>query len=118
VKQIVGNLSRQLPPAFIKEKKIGSATVQFIEWHTACKILDKYAPGWEWQIASITLSSDRIFLVGVLTIPTSDGTYQRSATGTELLSCSSYGDPSSNAESMAFRRCCAKFGLARYLYQR
>jgi hypothetical protein len=27
-----------------------------------------------------------------------------------------YGDPSSNAESMALRRAASKFGLARYLY--
>jgi len=29
-----------------------------------------------------------------------------------------YGDPSSNAESMAFRRACAKFGLGLYLYSK
>ncbi|WLT40311.1 hypothetical protein NON20_24525 (plasmid) [Synechocystis sp. B12] len=35
----------------------------------------------------------------------------RQATGTEDIDCNSYGDPSSNAEAMALRRCCAKFGL-------
>jgi hypothetical protein len=29
-----------------------------------------------------------------------------------------YGDPSSNAESMAFRRAAARFGLGLYLYRR
>ncbi|QYO62305.1 hypothetical protein [Leptolyngbya sp. 7M] len=29
-----------------------------------------------------------------------------------------YGDPSSNAESMAFRRAAARFGLGLYLYSK
>jgi len=29
-----------------------------------------------------------------------------------------YGDPSSNAESMAFRQATAKFGLGLYLYEK
>lgn len=61
---------------------------------------------------------ERIFLIGRLTIPTSEGKISREASGTELLNCSSYGDPSSNAESMAFRRACAKFGLGLYLYNK
>ncbi|MGC9506191.1 hypothetical protein [Baaleninema sp.] len=51
-------------------------------------------------------------------MPTADGMVVRHATGTEELNCNSYGDPSSNAESMAFRRAAAKFGLGLYLYQK
>ena len=73
-------------------------------------------------------SSDRIFLTGRLTIPTAEGNVYREATGTEELKRTdretgepielAYGDPSSNAESMALRRAAAKFGLGLYLYNK
>lgn len=70
------------------------------------------------------MTSDRLFLVGRLTIITTEGHISREATGTELLKQTdgeselAYGDPSSNAESMAFRRAAAKFGLGLYLYSK
>ena len=71
-------------------------------------------------------------MIGRLTIPTSEGNVYREATGTEELKREkfnsktgqveireiAYGDPSSNAESQAFRRCAARFGLALYLYEK
>jgi hypothetical protein len=69
-----------------------------------------------------------LFLTGRLTIPTAEGTLYREATGTEELKEINpktgeirelvYGDPSSNSESMAFRRAAAKFGLGLYLYDK
>jgi hypothetical protein len=47
-----------------------------------------------------------------------EGIIYREATGQEEGDCGSYGDPSSNAESMALRRAAAKFGLALYLYDK
>lgn len=141
--QIQSALSRPLPKAMLAIRKQGNATIPYIPWYTASKILDKYAPGWTWEICSLQLSSDRLFLIGRLTIPTAEGNLYREATGTEELKDSkvirdrdgnvfrdeydrpmsdrvelAYGDPSSNAESMAFRRAAAKFGLGLYLYQR
>ena len=68
--------------------------------------------------------------IGRLTIPTSEGNVYREASGTEELKREkynsetgeieikelAYGDPSSNAESMCFRRCCSRFGLGLNLY--
>lgn len=68
-------------------------------------------------------------MVGRLTIPTSEGNIYREAAGTEELKRHTYdkkleryvdkeiayGDPSSNAESMAFCRCAARFGSGLYL---
>ncbi len=81
-----------------------------------------------------------------ITIHAAEGAFSREATGTELLKEDkeiwlgekpnqyplkddlgrvatesrdlAYGDPSSNAESMAFRRAAAKFGLGLYLYEK
>jgi hypothetical protein len=42
----------------------------------------------------------------------------REATGIEDEETSSFGDTSSNAESMVLRRAAAKFGLGLYLYDK
>ena len=83
------------------------------------------------KLETSNLVAIAFFLVGRLTIPTSEGTVYREATGTEELKREkfnsqtgeleikeiAYGDPSSNAESMCFRRAAAKLGLALYLYK-
>jgi hypothetical protein len=135
----------------VATRKQGGQAIAYIPWHTANKILDKYAPGWTWEIRSVQLNGVRVsgaehyrlFLVGRLTLPTQEGNVYREATGTERLKDTkvikdaegnvfrdeygcpltsevelAYGDPSSNAESMAFRRAAAKFGLGLYLYSR
>lgn len=116
--QIEEILSRPLPASMLRTKTIKGNKITYLSWFDANRILSKYCPGWTWEITKFEISSDRAFLVGRLTIPTSEGNVYREATGTESLDCSSYGDPSSNAESMAFRRACAKFGLGLYLYDK
>jgi hypothetical protein len=118
LKQIIEALSRPLPDSMLATRKQGGQTLKYIPWHTANRILDKYAPGWSWEVKSVQTDESRLYLTGRLNIPTSEGNVYREATGTELLNCSSYGDPSSNAESMAFRRCAARFGLGLYLYDK
>ena len=116
--EIIFALSRPLPASILETKTLKGTAIPYLPWHTASQILDKYAPGWTWEITRIGQSDSRIFLVGRLTLCTSEGNVYREATGTEELACSSYGDPSSNAESMAFRRAAARFGLGLYLYKR
>ena len=129
--EITEALSRPLPDNYLKKLK-EKGNCSYIPWYKVNQILDKYCPGWTWEIKQTLLSSDRIFLIGRLTIPTSDGLQHREASGTESLKRMvwnkeeeileekelAYGDPSSNAESMAFRRCAAKFGLGLYLYEK
>lgn len=62
-------------------------------------------------------TNERLFLVGRLTIKAEDGILKQEATGTELLKCNNYGDPSSNAEAMCMRRCCAKIRIGRFLWE-
>ena len=129
--QIQEALKRPLPANYLKKLK-DKGNALYLPWWKASGILDKYCPGWTWEIRETVLSSDRIFIVGRLTIPTSEGNVYREATGTEELKREklnqktqeieikelAYGDPSSNAESMAFRRCAARFGLGLYLYKK
>ncbi|WP_024547008.1 DUF1071 domain-containing protein [Picosynechococcus sp. NKBG15041c] len=123
LKQTVEVLSRPIPASMLKKKDTG---IPYLPWRNAVKILDKYCPGWTWEIITMQTTDNRLFLTGRLTITTAEGNIYREATGTETLKLTKrtgeivehpYGDPSSNAESMAFRRACAKFGLGLYLYQ-
>ena len=129
--QIQEALKRPLPNHYLSRLK-DKGNAQYIPWYKANQILDKYCPGWTWEIRNIQTTSDRIFMTGRLTIPTCEGNIYREATGTEILKREvinpntgevvikelAYGDPSSNAESMAFRRCAARFALGLYLYQK
>jgi len=115
---IVESLSKPIPSNLLENKKLGNRTITYIPWYRAVLLLNKFAPGWQWEIRSIHSTSDDLFLVGRLTIPTAEGDVYREATGTNSLKDAPYGDASSNAESMAFRRAAAKFGLALYLYDR
>jgi hypothetical protein len=146
IDQIIAALSRPLPKSVLDTKKRGGKQIAYLPWYEANRILDKYAPGWFWEVRSMHTSDDRLFLVGRLSIPTANGIVYREATGTELLKEDkeiwigekpnrqqlkdeferpitepkelNYGDPSSNAESMAFRRAAARFGLGLYLYDK
>jgi hypothetical protein len=129
--QIQSCLKRQLPPTMLK-RLTDKGNAQYLPWYIVNQVLDKYCPGWTWEIKDTQTSRDRIFIVGRLTIPTSEGNVYRESGGTEELKRQAYdnkigkyiekeiayGDPLSNAESMAFRRCAARFGLGLYLYQK
>lgn len=146
IAQIEEALSRPIPKSILKSRRQGGASLSYIPWYKVNEILNKYAPGWTWEIISIHTTSDRLFLTGRLTIPAAEGNIYREGTGTELLKEEkevwigekpnrqqlkdefgrpvtesrelAYGDPSSNAESMAFRRAAARFGLGLYLYDK
>ena len=76
------------------------------------KLLDRCTGAhWDYAITSMHTTSERLILTARITVYAEEGAFSRDGSGTELLTCSSYGDPSSNAESMALRRAASKFGL-------
>lgn len=85
IAQIIEALSRPLPESMIEKRTQGGAKIPYIPWHTVNKVLDKYAPGWNWEVRSIQTTADRLFLIGRLSIPTAHGVIWREATGTETL---------------------------------
>ncbi len=132
INEIVADLSKEIPSKYLKQLTSSKGGGNYLPWHTCCILLDRCAPGWQYSITQVNFSSDRIYLTVRLTIPAAEGDFSRDATGTEELKQEtwdkelqtfhkkelSYGDPSSNAESMALRRAAAKFGLALYLYKK
>lgn len=121
---ILSDLTKPIPQRFIeqlekKDRRSGKVNhIPYIPWYSVAKLLDFYAPGWEGKINHITITGDRLILTYSITIHAEEGDFTRTATGQELLDCGTYGDPSSNAESMAFRRAAAKFGLGLDLYDK
>jgi len=128
IQEILTDLAKPIPPRLLAQRKQGGVMLTYIPWYFVVRLLDYYTPGWQGQVISITPTSDRIFLVYRLTLQAAEGKFTREATGTELLKEWSqkkqelrelaFGDPSSNAESMAFRRAAAKFGLGLSLYEK
>ena len=121
------DLLKRIPSKYLDTKRKQSATLTFIPWYHCCQVLDDYAPGWEGRITETRFTEDRIFVTYSLTIHAADRSVTREATGTEVLKELdkegnireiAYGDPSSNASSMAFRRAAAGHGLGRYLYDK
>lgn len=118
IKEIISRLREPIDKRLLKTKKLGGQAITFISWYDTCQLLDIRAELWSWHIDNVVTTEDRLIVYGTLTIIGDDRQLSMSATGTETLDCSSFGDPSSNAEAMAFKRACAKFGLARYLYDK
>lgn len=118
IAQIEYALSRPLPAQLLKQKKKGGSTLDYLPWYRAVKILNKYAPGWGSEVRSMQQIGENLALTIAITIPSADGKITREATGIESLSCSSFGDPASNAQSMALRRAAAQFGLGLHLYEK
>jgi hypothetical protein len=122
INEIITDLSKPIKTRHLKQKTRGGQVLDFIPWYHAVKYLDLHAPGWSYEVRSTVWNTEgRLVLTVRLSIPCLEGLVYREATGTEEEPEEGermYGDPSSNAESMALRRAAAKFGLGLYLYNK
>ena len=119
IRDIIADLKKPVNPQRLKKRKASNKSdemLTYLPWHQCVKYLDHYANGWTYEVRSITTVGNAVALTVRLTIPCIEGLIYREATGYEPLDVKGYGDPTSNAESMALRRAAAKFGLALYLY--
>lgn len=116
--EIIADLSQPIAPEDLGQMKKGGATLTFIPWYRAVRYLDRHAPGWSYEVRAITPVPGSVALTVRITIPCAEGLVYREATGIEEEEVKGYGDPTSNAESMALRRAAAKFGLGLYLYEK
>lgn len=123
IEDILADFEKPIEPQYISQKPVfskkqESGKVGYVAWHTLCRLLNKHTNGyWEWRLRT-QFMGDRTVIEGSLTIHGSDGSLTREATGNEESDVDGYGDPSSNAEAMALRRCCAKFGLGLSLWEK
>ncbi len=114
--EIIKDLSKPVAARHLQTKRQGGKDITFVSWYERVKYLDHFAPGWTNEIVRMDNIGGRLIITVRLSIPAKDGTFSREATGQEVEDKNTFGDSSSNAESMAFSRATAKFGLGLYLY--
>ena len=123
---ILKDFRQPIRPRHLESKPDGDGgELTFCPWYRVARYVDHYTKGHWSKDVEVTTTSRRIFVTVTLTIDAADATVSRSATGTDTLfkveggekKPIPYGDPSSNAESMAFRRAAANFGLGLGLYE-
>lgn len=117
IQDIITDLSKPVAQKHLSSRKQGGTDIHYIAWHHAEQYLDWFAAGWNKEIKEVMNIAGKVAMTVRISIPCLEGVVVREATGYEEETKSGYGDPFSNAESMALRRCAANFGLGRYLYE-
>jgi Rad52/22 family double-strand break repair protein len=122
IEDIIADLSKPVNPQRLKTKpatKQGGQMLTYLPWYQAVRYLDRYAPGWRYEIRSISTAGDNLVMVARITIPCLEGEIWREASSLEKIEDPKrYGDAATNAESAALRRAAAKFGLCLNLYDK
>ena len=115
---ILEDLKKPIPKRLLESKRLSGNEITYVPWHRAQKILDHYTRGfWEYQVIEKREIGDDFCMTVEISVCCVEGTFTRQGTGREEMSVDSFGDPQSNAESMAFRRAAAKWGLGLDLYE-
>lgn len=115
---IINDLSRPVNPHRLAKLTKGGRELTYIPWFQAVRYLDKYAPGWSYEIRSVTTVGESLVMTVRISVPCSEGVVFREASALEPLKGSGYGDAATNCESAALRRAAAKFGLCLNLYDK
>lgn len=118
IQQIIADLSKPVAPRHLKQRQQGGKTLSYIPWYNAVKYLDLHAPGWTYEIRSVTQVGENLVMTVRISVPCLEGIVFRESSALEPLSGTGYGDASTNAESAALRRAAAKFGLCLNLYDK
>jgi hypothetical protein len=50
ITEIITDLSKQIDPKMLATRNQGGQELTYIPWHQATRLLDKYAPGWSYEI--------------------------------------------------------------------
>ncbi|CAL0329449.1 unnamed protein product [Lupinus luteus] len=117
--EILKELNKKVPDHLVKTRLQNDGfPLRYVPWHTVNRILNLHAPEWSGEVRSITYSPDSnsVSVVYRVTLYGTDAEIFRESTGTASIHDTTYGDPVQKAEAMAFRRACARFGLALHLY--
>jgi hypothetical protein len=95
ITEIIEDLRKPIAERHLKVRQQAGKQIHYIEWHTAVRYLDHYAPGWTFRIRVVTAIGDRCLVTASITIPSLNGDVTREVTGTEDEELKGYGDPSS-----------------------
>lgn len=117
--EILADLAKPLPQRFLSTRKQGGKTLTYLAWYHANKLMDYYTGGgWEGCVTNIHTTASEVYVVYKVTIHAAEGHVSREATGSERLDNNAFGEAIAKAESQAFKRSCARWGLALGLYEK
>lgn len=115
--ETLAELLRPVDPRHFRERKQGTVTLTYVPWHIIARHLHFRAPGWSWEIQSVTEVGGAVVVTGRLTIPTADGDLLHySAVASEPLESKSQAPAAEVAASSCLRRAAALAGLGLELY--
>jgi len=92
IRDIIADLSKPLAARHLKTRKQGGHDLTYIEWHTAVRYLDHFAPGWSYAVKNVALVGNLVTVVAAISIPCLEGVITREATGCEDADAKGYGD--------------------------
>ena len=118
IREIVSDLSRPVNPQRLKQRQQGGRTLDYLPWYQAVRYLDRYAPGWRYEIRSVSQVGDNLVMVVRITVACAEGEVYREASALEPIKGTGFGDAATNCESAALRRAAAKLGLCLNLYDK
>jgi len=119
ITEIVADLSRTINAQRLRQRKQGGKEIDYLPWYEAVHYLDHYAPGWSYEIRSVSQIGENLVMTVRVSITCLEGVIWRDASSLEKIEDPKrYGDAATNAESAALRRAASKFGLALYLYDK
>ena len=108
------DLYRKVPDSYYGFKSKGNTQIIYLSWELLSCCMDYITPGWEKSI-SLNQIGERVTVECTVTIHSSDGSFKRTATGSDTLLDEQFGGPVVDAESQAFRRALSNFGFCSYL---
>jgi hypothetical protein len=111
------DLYRKVPDSYYQFKTKSNTQIIFLPWELLSCCMDYIVPGWEKSIV-LNQIGERVTVECCITIHSSDGSFKRTATGSDTLLDEGYGGPVVDAESQAFRRALANFGFCSYLWDK
>lgn len=116
--EILKQLNKRVPDSLVRVRTEDGCSIKYVPWHIVNRIMNLHAPEWSGEVRSVTYSADgkSVSVVYRVTLYGTDAEIFRESTGTASVDDKGYGDPVQKAEAMAFRRACARFGLALHLY--
>ena len=114
--EILFELEKPLSEQFLRKRRQGNKEISYITWQYANKLMDFFTGGgWEGNVVNIHSTTNEVCVVYRVTIYAAEGSFSREATGSEKLENNAWGEAIAKAESQAFVRACARWGLALYL---
>jgi hypothetical protein len=103
---------------YYKRQRRGKVDVVYVSWADLCYEVNRNRLVWSWNIELLQVPGHPPAIKGILTVRGSDNeTYVTRCAVAPLEFDKPVGNPWEEAESAAFRRCWAKFGIGLELWR-